>query len=316
MRTLLVGLLLLAGCASTEEPVNKEDTMPPEAMPADIVANNVFFYYDDLAEATRFYTETLGLEVVVDYDFAKILRVADTSYLTLVSADSGMHSTDEPKAVAIALVTDELEAWYDYLLAREVPMRGELKVGEGRPHDGFVAYDPEGYYLEFERFNPHPENEKLTPVLDAISSRYTDAGPPKLGFKATVLWTYYADLAGAERFYEDVMGLELMVDQGWAKIYPTSATGFIGLVDGERGMHQATPDKAVTVSFLTTDVDAWLAHLQAQEQRERIELRHQEVLDEGFVRVFVAYDPENYFLEFDTFMDYEGNEKLLAALSE
>ena len=307
MRKYLVALALMSACAPPVE---------ESPMPADIIANNVFFYYDNLEEATRFYTEILGLEVVTDYEFAKILRVADTSFVTLVSGESGMHSTEEPKAVAIALITDELEAWYEYLVANEVPMRGELKVGEGRPHDGFVAYDPEGYYLEFERFNPHPENEKLIPVLDDAESRYTDSGPPKLGFKATVLWMYYEDLAGAERFYEDVMGLTLMVDQGWAKIYPTSATGFIGLVDGEKGMHQATEDKAVTVSFLTTDVDAWFEHLELQEELENLELRHHEVLDEGFVRVFVGYDPEHYFLEFDTFMEYEGNEALLAALAE
>ena len=135
------------------------------------------------------------------------MGVADTSFVTLVSCESGMHSTEEPKAVAIALITDELEAWYECLVAQEVSMRGELKVGEGRPHDGFVAYDPEGYYLEFERFNPHPENDELIPVLDGAESRYTNSGPPELGFKATVLWTYYDDLAGAERFYEDVMGL-------------------------------------------------------------------------------------------------------------
>ena len=307
MRKFLVVLALMSACA----PPAEEDPMP-----ADIIANNVFFYYDNLEEATRFYTEILGLEAVTDYEFAKILRVADTSFVTLVSGESGMHSTEEPKAVAIALVTDELEAWYEYLVAQEVSMRGELKVNEGRPHDGFVAYDPEGYYLEFERFNPHPENDELIPVLDGAESRYTDSGPPELGFKATVLWTYYDDLAGAERFYEDVMGLRLMVDQGWAKIYRTSATGFIGLVDGEKGMHQATPDKAVTVSFLTTDVDAWFKHLERQEELEKLELRHHEVLDEGFVRVFVGYDPENYFLEFDTFMEYEGNEALLAALAE
>ena len=307
MRKYLVVLALVSASASTAE----EDPMP-----ADIIANNVFFYYDNLEEATGFYTETLGLELVTDYEFAKILRVADTSFLTLVSGESGMHSTEEPKAVAIALITDELEAWYEYLVAKEVPMRGELNVGEGRPHDGFVAYDPEGYYLEFERFNPHPENEKLIPVLDGAESRYMDSGPLKLGFKATVLWMYYEDLARAERFYEDVMGLTLMVDQGWAKIYPTSATGFIGLVDGKKGMHQATADKAVTVSFLTTDVDAWFEHLKRWEELEEFELRHQEVLDEGFVRVFVGYDPEHYFLEFDTFMEYGGNEALLAALAE
>jgi len=44
-------------------------------------------------------------------------------------------------------------------------------------------------------------------------------------------------------------------------------------------------------------------------------LRTPEILDEsGKVRVFVGYDPENYFLEFDTFLDVAGNEKLLERL--
>ena len=34
------------------------------------------------------------------------------------------------------------------------------------------------------------------------------------------------------------------------------------------------------------------------------------------VRVFVAYDLEGYFLEWDTFLDVEGNEALLEALGE
>jgi len=70
----------------------------------------------------------------------------------------------------------------------------------------------------------------------------------------------------------------------------------------------------VTVSFLTDEVDAWFEYLSKQESKETIELRHQEVLDEGFVRVFVAYDPENYFLEFDTFTEHEDNVELLKAL--
>ena len=36
-----------------------------------------------------------------------------------------------------------------------------------------------------------------------------------------------------------------MVDQGWAKIYPTSPTGFIGPVDGKKGMHSWTEEKGL-----------------------------------------------------------------------
>jgi catechol 2,3-dioxygenase-like lactoylglutathione lyase family enzyme len=283
------------------------------APPRDIVANNAFFYYADLDGAWRFYTDKLGLETVADYSFAKILQVAETSYLILVDATKGMHSAAEPKTVAMALVTDELEDWFEHMKSQGVAMRSELEVKVGRPHDGFVAIDPEGYFLEFERFNPHPENEKLLPLLARATSIRTPGRPKELGIKATILWMYYKDMVAIQRFYEDVMGFEQVVDQGWAKVYANSKTGLIGPVDETKGMHRSTEKKGVTVSWFTTNVDAWFEYLKGQKS---FRLRTPEILDEsGKVRVFVGYDPENYFLEFDTFLDVEGNEELLKRLS-
>jgi catechol 2,3-dioxygenase-like lactoylglutathione lyase family enzyme len=322
---LVFSLLIIvwaAGCG--QEPATQPEQDKPEEQtvetsgPPNIIANNAFFYYKDLDAAWSFYSETLGLETVADYEFAKIMRVAGTSYLTLVDAESGMHTADEPKTVAIALITDQLDEWYEYLSGENVPMRHEYDPVEGRPHHGFVLDDPEGYYLEFERFNPHPENEQLMPLLDQMETIYpeTDSSaktPKELGFKATVIWMYYNDLEGIQRFYEDVMGFDLVVDQGWAKIYPTSPTGFIGPVDGAKGMHSWTEKKGVTVSFFTDDVDGWFAHLQGHES---FEFRNPEVLEEdrAGVRVFVGYDPEGYFLEFDTFLETEANQELVELL--
>jgi catechol 2,3-dioxygenase-like lactoylglutathione lyase family enzyme len=112
---------------------------PPKANPYrdfGITANNAFFYYDDLDTAVDFYTQTLGIEIAADYGFAKILHIARSSFLTLVDADSGMHSADEPKTVALALVTDQLEGWWDYLSATDTEIRFEFNYREGRPHDG------------------------------------------------------------------------------------------------------------------------------------------------------------------------------------
>jgi predicted enzyme related to lactoylglutathione lyase len=281
--------------------------------PPTIQATNAFYYYADVEGAWTFYTEVLGLETVVDYGFAKILRVAPASYLTLVDAARGMHSADEPKSVTLAIVTEQVEAWYDYLTARDVPMRAELSPAEGRPHDGFVAVDPEGYYLEFERFNPHPENRSLSPILERIEPLVGAPGarPESLTIQATVLWLYYRDLASMQEFYERLLGVDLLVDQGWAKVYQASGTGFVGLVDGSRGLHDATDQKGVTVSFFTDDVDGWFDRVEAMP----IELRTPEVTGEsGRVRVFVAYDAEGYFLEWDTFLPVESNAELLRLL--
>jgi len=265
-----------------------------------ITANNVFFYYADVDAAARFYTESLGLRLAADYGFAKILRVAPTSYITLVDETKGMHTAQEPKTVAIALVTDQLDEWYAFLTKRGVEMKHGYDPVEGRPHHGFVALDPEGYYLEFERFNDHPENSALFPVLEETHTVLAEptAGEGKvegLGFKATVLWLYYKDMEGIQRFYEKKLGLELIVDQGWAKIYRTSGSGYVGLVDETRGMHSFTEQKAVTMSFLTDDLEGWFEHAKGT---SAFELRSEQIEVTDRYRAFVGYDPEGYYLEF------------------
>ena len=155
---------LACGTGRDEGDGTAASEMSQPALPA-ILATNVFYYYQDVERVWAFYTETMGFPTVADYGFAKILRVGPTSFLTLVDEKEGMHSSSEPKSVTLAIVTDQVEGWWEYLSGAGVEMRSPLGSEEGRPHDGFVAIDPEGYLLEFERFNPHPQNEALIPVL-------------------------------------------------------------------------------------------------------------------------------------------------------
>jgi hypothetical protein len=199
-------------------------------------------------------------------------------------------------------------------------MRGAgYSATEGSPHDGFVVVDPEGYYLEFERFNQHPETARLMPILEGLESLYPGQDrktkrPPGLGIKATVLWLYSNDVHAMSEFYATVMGFDLVVDQGWAMIHHSSPSGFIGPVDGARGMHTWTEDKAVMVSLLTTDIDGWFAHLEAQHD---FTMRDGEIGVESRAgaRVFVGQDPDGYFIELDEFFDEKGNETLLETLA-
>ncbi len=87
-----------------------------------IQANNVFYYYSNLEAAWLFYRDVLGFKTVGDYGFAKIMRLAQSSFLTLVDAEFGMHTVEEAKSVTLAMVTDQVEGWYDYLTTSGVPM--------------------------------------------------------------------------------------------------------------------------------------------------------------------------------------------------
>ncbi|MFT5193188.1 MAG: catechol 2,3-dioxygenase-like lactoylglutathione lyase family enzyme [Cellvibrionaceae bacterium] len=275
-----------------------------------ILASNVFYYYADVEKAWTFYRDILGFETVCDYGFAKIMRICATSYITLVNAADGMHSLDEPQSTTIAMVTDEVAEWYSYLIESGVTIERPYTVKDGSGHDGFVALDPEGYFLEFEMFNPHAENEQLLPIVNKIESVYDSSGsrPGKLGVCATVQWLYYNDLSVAQTFYEALLDTPMICDQGWAKLYQISESSFIGLVDGAKGLHKVSEKKRVTVSFLTNHIQEWF---EKAKNTAGFKLRTPDITDEsGMVHIFVGYDPDQYFLEWDHFLDVPGNTTL------
>lgn len=134
---------------------------------------------------------------------------------------------------------------------------------------------------------------------------------PQLSVQANLVFLYYRGLPAAARFYEEIVGLDRLVDQGFCFIYQVSPTSFVGLVDESQGLHRASEAKSVTLSFITEEIDAWYAHLTAHGVAIHRPLadatRHP-------TRGFVALDPEGYFLEFERFQDHPQNALLLAAL--
>jgi hypothetical protein len=93
---------------------------------------------------------------------------------------------------------------------------------------------------------------------------------------------------------------------------------FPGVRGRERGLHSATEEKAVTVSFFTPSLEDWLARAR---EVAGFSLRTEGITSEGtedgsFVETFVGYDPEGYFLEWDTFLDVPSNRELLTRLRD
>ena len=114
-----------------------------------------------------------------------------------------------------------------------------------------------------------------------------------------ITFLYYVDLPRAMAFYENVIGLKLVIDQGWSKIYEVTSSGYIGLVDQARGSHRAHPVKPVQICMRVAGVNAW----------------HRYLLDEGItitkgprdvpelkIRAFVFNDPEGYQIEIQSVM--------------
>jgi predicted enzyme related to lactoylglutathione lyase len=108
-----------------------------------------------------------------------------------------------------------------------------------------------------------------------------------------VTFLYYRDLPAAMRFYEDVLGLPLAIDQGWSKIYRIAEGAHVGLVDETRGAHRAAVTKPVQLCLRVGDVDGWHRWLVAR----GIEACEPRTSEELGIRVFVLHDPEGYQIE-------------------
>lgn len=117
---------------------------------------------------------------------------------------------------------------------------------------------------------------------------------PEVPNELAITFLYYRDLPRAMRFYEDVLGLELSIDQGWCKIYRICPGAHVGLVDETRGMNKWAAVKPVQLCIRAPDVDAWYAWAEEVGLDALSELF---VSDELGIRAFVFEDPEGYQIE-------------------
>ena len=216
-------------------------------------------YYTHLDSAVHFYEHTLGLEMIDKNLFQINNRVGIQLHST-----SDEHPDGQPKSVAIALLTDQLPDWYQYLQEQNVPIKYTYKPKDGGPHDGFVAVDPGGYYLEFEQFKQHPENELFMATLHNLTRKKTRID--SLNFYGSITWTYHNDLLEMQNYYNDQLGFTMVADQGWTKIYQTAPGAYIGLVDERRGMMNYATDKAVEIEWKVENLDESYMYYSNNEQ--------------------------------------------------
>ena len=117
--------------------------------------------------------------------------------------------------------------------------------------------------------------------------------------RSQITFLYYRDFDRAVRFYQDVMGFELVVDQGWSKIFRVAGEAFMGVVDERRGFHKASPAKPVMLTLSVDDTDAWYRYLKAQGAQTLSEPHDVAELN---LRLFLLQDPEGYVIEIQKFL--------------
>lgn len=117
---------------------------------------------------------------------------------------------------------------------------------------------------------------------------------PNAAHTLAITFLYYRDLPRAIEFYEDILGLSLVIDQGWSKIYRICEGAHVGLVDESKGTNRWSAEKPVQLCIRVPDVDCW--HRYAVENNLS-DLSQVFQNDQLGIRAFVFRDPEGYQIE-------------------
>lgn len=114
-----------------------------------------------------------------------------------------------------------------------------------------------------------------------------------------ITFLYYREIEPAAVFYSEVMGFELIEDQGWAKIYRVGGNAYLGIVAGDKGFHTPQERNAVLVTLVVNDIEGWYERLKSRGVKLLTELQHREEIQ---IRCFFLEDPGGYSLEVQQFL--------------
>jgi len=120
---------------------------------------------------------------------------------------------------------------------------------------------------------------------------------PSIDQQVTFLAT--ADLEKTAVFYESILQLPLVLDQGSCRVYQTGGDAYIGFC---QHLEQPPADwgNSIMITLATEEVDAWHAYL----KEKNVPIEKPPTLNEKFqiYQCFVR-DPNGYLIEIQTFLD-------------
>lgn len=119
----------------------------------DLTSNITFLYFNDLAKAKEFFSETLGLPVAYDPGWACVYRLRDKSFLGAVDNASGSIQVDSTSSVLVSLTVSNLHEVHAALQrAKGVNGLSPIKQVKDMALESFFFTGPEGYHFEVEQF--------------------------------------------------------------------------------------------------------------------------------------------------------------------
>jgi catechol 2,3-dioxygenase-like lactoylglutathione lyase family enzyme len=122
-----------------------------------------------------------------------------------------------------------------------------------------------------------------------------------LPVSSQITFVYVKDLEASRNFYEDILGLELVVDQGACRIVRLAEEAYLGYcsIEGrKRG------GEGVLLTLVTDDVDGWYQYLSGN----NVNVLDSPKENQSYgIYHFFFQDPDNYMWEIQRFIDRNWN---------
>ena len=125
--------------------------------------------------------------------------------------------------------------------------------------------------------------------------------PPSIDQLVTFLYT--DDLVKTSRFYEEIIGLSLILDQGSCRIYQVGGDAFVGFCQNGTAVgarQNREKQEGVILTLVSNQVDEWYSYLQTQNIPIEKPPTYYPAFD--IYHLFIR-DPNGYLLEVQTFQD-------------
>lgn len=108
-----------------------------------------FFYTQDLAKTAHFYETILQLPLERDQGDCRIYRLTDSAAIGFCQRD---YTPTEQQPFIITLVTEDVDAWYNSLLAQNIQFQKAPALNPKYNIYHCFLRDPNGYLVEIQRF--------------------------------------------------------------------------------------------------------------------------------------------------------------------
>jgi catechol 2,3-dioxygenase-like lactoylglutathione lyase family enzyme len=120
-----------------------------------IDASITFLKTRDLTMTTKFYTQSLGLSLVLDQGTCKIFKIGASAYLGFCLTDGETGSSE----VIVTFVVDDVDSACSQIEKAGIQIEIRPRYNQQYNIYQFFIRDPNGYLLEIQRFSDPAWNE-------------------------------------------------------------------------------------------------------------------------------------------------------------